>query len=227
MFYSLKGKEHVQRMSRDIFLCSPKKVEGVKALPMIEFRRLKDNISLKEFDSIIFTSKQAIVFTNEITKEWLDKKILAVGGATAKFAKELGAKDIYNPKEFYGKELAKDIVKNFKNSKILYIRPKAISFDSKSFLEKEGIFIKEEILYETNCKKYSNKQLPKNSIIIFTSPSTIECFFKSFKWDSSFLAVVIGKSTLQKLPKNVTAYVAKRATIDSCVEKAIDIISSN
>jgi len=217
----------VQRMSREIFLCSPKKVEGINALPMIEFKRLKNNISLKEYDSIIFTSKQAIIFTNEITKEWLDKKILAVGTATAKLAKELGAKDIYYPKEFYGKELAKDITEKFKNSKVLYIRPKVVSFDSKSFLEKAGIFIEEVILYETICKGYSNIQLPKGSIIVFTSPSTIECFFKSFKWDSSFLAVVIGKSTLQKLPKNIIAYIAKMQTIDSCIEKAIEISSTN
>ena len=213
------------KMSREIFLCSPKRAEGVNSLPMIEFKRLKDSLALDGFDSIIFTSKQAIIFTNEITKEWKDKKILAVGRATAKLAKELGAKDIYHPKEFYGKELAKDILENFKESKILYIRPKVVSFDSKSFLKQNGIDIEEEILYETVCKEYKGINLPKNSIIIFTSPSTIECFFKNFSWDSSFLAVVIGKSTLQKLPKNVTAFIANSATIDSCIQKAIEIIS--
>lgn len=226
MYYSLKAKEHVQKMKKkknSIFLCSPKKVEGTNALPMIKFKRLKDSLDLKKYDSLIFTSKQAVIFTDEINKEWKSKKILAVGKATANLAQKLGAKNIYYPKEFYGESLANDIVKNFKNLKMLYLRPKVISFDSKSFLKKNGIDIEEEILYETRCIEYKNKELPKNSIIIFTSPSTIDCFFKSFNWDNSYKAIVIGKSTLNNLPKYIKAYVADEPTIDSCVEKAKEI----
>jgi len=217
----------MKKSKRDIFLCSPKRVEGINALPMIKFKRLKDSLNLEKFDSLIFTSKQAITFTDEINKEWKSKKILAVGKATANLAKKLGAKDIYYPKEFYGESLANDIVKNFKNLKMLYIRPKVVSFDSASFLKSSGIDIEEEILYETNCIEYKDKKLPKESIIIFTSPSTIDCFFKSFKWDSSFIAIVIGKSTLKNLPKNIKAFVANEPTIASCIEKAKEICALN
>ena len=210
-------------MSRKIYLCSPKQYEGAISLPMIEFKRVLNSIDLSRYDTLMFTSKQAIYFTEEINKSWRDKYILAVGAVTAKVAKELGAKEIYHPKEFYGETLANDIVKNFKDRKILYIRPKIISFDSKNFLKKYDINIEEKILYETLCVNYNNKYLEKESIIIFTSPSTIECFFKNFEWDSSFRAVVIGKSTLSKLPNKINAYVANEATISSCIEKAIDI----
>ncbi len=193
-------------------------------MPMIEFTCLKDNIDLSGIDTILFTSKQAIVYTNEISNDWQSKKILAVGSATAKMAKELGATDIYYPKEFYGEVLAKDILEKFSSSKIVYIRPKVVSFDSKAFLSKEGIDIKEEILYETTCKEHSGKELERGAVVIFTSPSTIECFFKSFNWDSSYKAVVIGKSTLKNLPQNVTAFVANEATISSCVAKAQEIV---
>ena len=210
--------------SKNIYLCSPKEFEGTISLPMIEFTRLKKSIDLSDVDTILFTSKQAIIYTNEISNDWQNKKILAVGSATAKMAKELGATDIYHPKEFYGEVLANDIVAKFKNSKIVYIRPKVVSFDSKAFLRREGIDIKEEILYETTCKEHSGKVLEDGAVVIFTSPSTIECFFKSFSWDSSYRAVVIGKSTLKNLPQNVTAFVANEATISSCVAKAEEIV---
>ena len=209
--------------SRNIYLCSPKEYKGTIFLPMIEFTRLKKSIDLSDVDTILFTSKQAIIYTNEISNEWKSKKILAVGSATAKMAKELGATDIYHPKEFYGEVLANDIVAKFSDGKIVYIRPKVVSFDSKEFLSQNGIDIKEEILYETTCKEHSAKEFEKGAVVIFTSPSTIECFFKSFNWDSSYKAVVIGKSTLKNLPQNVTAFVANEATIASCVAKAQDI----
>ena len=211
-------------MRNSIYLCSPKVYEDTISLPMIKFNRVKDSLDLSNFDTLIFTSKQAVVFTDEISQNWQDKEILAVGPATAKKAKELGAKSIYFPKKFYGETLAQDIIDKFKDKKILYIRPKVVSFDSRAFLQKSGIDIKEEIIYETLCVEYTNIDLEQNSIIIFTSPSTIECFFKNFKWDSSFKAVVIGKSTLKNLPQNIDAFVAKEPTISACVQKAKELL---
>ncbi len=210
-----------------IYLCSPKRVEGVNSLPMITFSRLLDSINLEPYDTLLFTSKQALYYTNEISSDWKNKQILAVGAQTAKTAKELGAKDIYYPKEFYGLVLAKDILERFSNAKILYIRPKVVSFDSKSFLSSNNIAIDEAILYETTCVQYKEKKLPKDAIIIFTSPSTIECFFKNFQWQESYRAVVIGKSTLAKLPDGVDAAVAKEPTITSCIKRAHDLENFN
>ncbi len=203
-----------------IYLCSPKKFDDCEYLPMIEFKRVVNSLNLDIFDAIIFTSKQAVIYTDEINSNWKSKKILAVGKATAKIAKELGAQDIYNPKKFYGKELAKDIVDKFSNLKLIYLRPKIVAFDSVSFLQNRGIDVSEKIIYNTNCIDYKDKNLEKNSIIIFTSPSTINCFFNSFKWDSSYKAVVIGKTTLNNLPKNIDAYIASEPTIKSCIEIA-------
>ncbi len=206
-----------------IYLCSPNKFDGCEYLPMIEFKRVVNSLDLDGFDAIIFTSKQAIKVTNQLTKDWKDKKILAVGSATAKMAKELGAKDIYNPKEFYGKALAKDIIKHFSNLKMIYLRPKKIAFDSVTFLQQNGLNVLQKVIYETKCIKYKNKELDKNAIIIFTSPSTIECFFNNFKWDKSFKAVVIGKTTLSALDNNIDVYIADEPTINSCVKKAQEL----
>lgn len=205
---------------KTIYLCSPKVAEGTVALPVIKFALLKSSIYLDNYDTLICSSKQTLLFLNDITKEWREKTILAVGSQTAKVAKELGAKDIFFPKEFYGEELAKDIIKNFSDRKILYVRAKVVSFDAKAFLDQEGVFIDEVVLYKTSCIEYQDYKLAKNSIIIFTSPSTIECFFKSFQWQNEYRAVAIGKKTMQYLPKHINATLAKEPTIASCIETA-------
>ena len=211
-------------MSAKIYLCSPKSFEGVESLPMIKFQRVANSLELERFDTLLFSSKQAVVFTNELNPKWKEKFIIAVGPATKQKALELGAKNIYYPKEFYGKNLAQDIIAKFKDKIILYPRPNVISFDHKTYLAQYGINIEEKIIYQTTCQKHPNKTLEPNSIIIFTSPSTIECFFKNFKWHTSFQAIVIGKTTLKNLPKEVEkVFVAKEPTIAACVARAKEV----
>ena len=203
-----------------IYLCSPKVFEGTTPLPMIEFKLIASKLDLSWCDTILFSSKQAVLFADELNKEWKNKNIVAVGPATKEMAIKLGASDVYYPKEYYGEVLAKDILKYFKDRKILYIRPKVVSFDSYKYLKKEGVDVKEAIIYETLCKSYKDIKLEKNSTIIFTSPSTIDCFFKNFEWNDSFKAVVIGKKTLNNLPNNINVAIADTQTIKSCIKKA-------
>jgi uroporphyrinogen-III synthase len=211
-----------------IYLLSPAKREGVFNLPMIEFRRIADKIDFNGVDTLIFTSKQAVVTADSIDRGWREFDSIAIGGATKANIEELGGRVIFSPKNFYGKTLAKDILERFRDRKILYLRPKVISFDSKSFLEKNGVSIKEQIIYETTCKSYTKESQPqKGAIIIFTSPSTIRCFFKSFEWDSSYRAVIIGKATKKELPDFIeNVEIAERPLIDFCIKKAKKIILS-
>ncbi len=210
----------VKKKSKNIYLCSPKMVEGVSSLPMIQFSLIKNSIDYQDSDTLIFTSKQAIYYTQKLDKNWIKYPVITIGSATKKVALSFGANVIYQPENYYGEELAKGVLKHFKDRKLLYIRPKVVSFDSKRYLESQGIWIKEEIIYETTCVTHHNKELEQNSIIIFTSPSTIDCFFKNFKWRDDLTAVVIGDSTLKKLPLNVNAIVADTPTISSCIKKA-------
>jgi len=207
-----------------IYLLSPLKKEGVASLPMISFELVADKIDFSSCDTLMFTSKQAVVSANTIDKSWKEIPCIAIGGATKKKIEELGGKVIYYPKEFYGEALAKDIQVFFSTKKILYLRPKVISFDSKAYLEKVGIGLEEQIIYETSCVKYSCEQKPIiNSTIIFTSPSTINCFFKNFEWDKSYIAILIGKATKAHLPKMCRYVIADEPLIDSCIQKAKEI----
>jgi uroporphyrinogen-III synthase len=207
-----------------IYLLSPLKKEGTLSLPMIEFSLVADKIDFSSCDTLMFTSKQAVVSANTIDKRWKEYPCVAIGGATKSKIEELGGRVIYYPKEFYGESLAKDIESFFSDKKLLYLRPKEVSFDSKAYLEKVGIALEEQVIYETSCVKYAIDDKPKeNATIIFTSPSTIKCFFENFEWHESYMAILIGHATKEHLPKVCRYVIADKPLIKSCIEKAIEI----
>ena len=215
-------------MSKAIYLLSPTPKEGTIALPMINFTVIAKSIDFSYSDTLMFTSKQAVVTADKIDSSWKNYPCVAIGPATKKQIEDLGGKVIYYPKSFYGETLSQDIAQFFRDRKLLYLRPQEISFDSKGFLEKEGIILQEQIIYETSCLQYTSEEKPsKNAVIIFTSPSTIHCFLKNFDWDESYTAVVIGKATKVHLPTGAAYVVADTPLISSCIEKAKEIANSS
>lgn len=213
---------------RPIYLLSPSIKEGVNALPVIAFSLAAKKIDFDECDTLVFTSKQAVVSADMIDKKWKEYPCIAIGPATAKQIRQLGGKVIFEPKNFYGEVLALDIATFFKEKKLLYLRPKEISFDSKSFLEKKRIILAEQIIYETSCVKYDKEKAPpQDAIIIFTSPSSVACFLKSFEWNPGYTAVVIGEATLKHLPEDAEYAVAEEPLIDACIKKAKELQNHN
>ncbi|AKF24413.1 uroporphyrinogen-III synthase [Sulfurovum lithotrophicum] len=206
---------------RAIYLLSPTHRSGTIPMPMIHFSTVADRLELEGCDTLMFTSKQAVVTADRIDTGWKEYPSIAIGAATKKQIEDLGGKVIYYPQSYYGETLSRDIITRFSGRKILYLRPKEVSFDSKSFLKKAGIDLQEQVIYETGCISYNEAEKPvRNAIIIFTSPSTIHCFLKSFNWDESYIAVVIGRATKVHLPENATYAVAEEPLISSCIKKA-------
>jgi len=215
-------------MSRAIYLLSPTSKEGTIALPMIDFAVTAKSIDFAHSDILIFTSKQAVITADQIDASWKKYPSIAIGSATKKQIEDLGGEVVYHPKSFYGETLSHDIAQFFRDKRPLYLRPKEISFNSKAFLEKEGIILQEQVIYETSCIQYASEEKPpENSIIIFTSPSTIHCFLKNFEWNESYTAVVIGKATKVHLPVNAEYVVADTPLISSCIVKAQEIANSS
>lgn len=212
-----------------IYLLSPSAKEGTTHLPMISFSLKNEKLDFKDYDLLMFTSKQAVMSAETLNTAWKQIPCLAIGEATAKQIEILGGSVTYQPESFYGKTLSQDILSHFKEKKILYLRPKVVSFDSTAFLENAGVTLDEKIIYETSCICYKEKDKPvKNAIIIFTSPSTIYCFLKNFVWDESYTAVVIGDATKDHLPANAKYVVSDMPRIDACIDKAKVIsLSSN
>jgi len=211
-----------------IYLLSPTAKEGIEHLPMIRFNLLNVEIDVENYDFLMFTSKQAVISANMLNEKWKNTPCLAIGKATANQIEALGGSVSYHPTSFYGKSLGEDIIEKFSDKKILYLRPKEVSFDSKTFLTQAGIHLDEKIIYETICNTYTMIDKPKpHAIIIFTSPSTIQCFLKNFQWNESYIAVVIGEATKEHLPKDVKVFVADKPLISYCIAKAKEVLTAN
>ena len=209
------------KVSPPIYLLSPLAKKDTIPLPMITFETVSDSIDFSRCDTLMFTSKQAVVTAESVDPKWKTIPSIAIGSATKKQIERLGGSVIFHPTHFYGKQLAKDIGYFFRDRHILYLRPEKVSFDSKKYLRESGIELMEQVIYKTSCVMYtSDKQPPESSIIIFTSPSTIHCFLKNFSWLPSYTAVVIGESTKEHLPGSCRYSVADVPLIDACVEKA-------
>lgn len=212
--------------AQPIYLLSPSARDGVFHLPMIQFAVSAKRIDFSCCDTLLFSSKQAARTAEKIDPNWKKYPCIAIGGATKKEIESLGGEVIYYPKHFYADELAQDIAEQFADKKILYLRPRKISFDSKGFLAKKGISLKEQVIYETSCVQYMPDDAPpQDSIIIFTSPSSIHCFVKNFLWDSSYIAIVIGRATKVHLPKEAKYEVSDKPLIDACIAKAKEVQS--
>lgn len=191
---------------------------------MIQFKTIADRLDFGGCDTLMFTSKQAVVTAEAIDPGWKNIASIAVGPATRKQIEALGGEVIFHPENFYGEKLAENIADFFQDRNILYLRPKEITFDSKGYLAARRIVLREQIIYETSCISYKPEdQPPESSIIIFTSPSTIHCFLNNFQWLSSYTAVVIGRSTQKHLPLNASYFVADSPLIDACIKKAREL----
>ena len=216
----------IKNKRMNIYILSDKEVKWAKNLPVFEIEPVKQNIDLSSYDAIIFTSKNAIYSIDSITKTWKKKPAYVIAPETAKIVKHLGGKLKFVGKEKHGDQFALEIVEKLKDQKVLYIRASKIVSNIVNILNSNDITCDELITYKTVCKKFNKKvKLPKKSIIIFSSPSTIECFFKNISWDDSFTAVSIGNTTSKYFPKNITPVIADTTSLESCVKKAIELNS--
>ncbi len=124
----------------------------------------------------------------------------------------------------YGDNLVKKIKEKSRNKRWLYLRAEVIASDFVQRCKSDGYKIDEEILYVSECSKDGlNIKVDKNSILIFTSPSSIECFLKTHIIGVDNKVVVIGRTTASALPKDIEYKIAQRTSIDSCVELALTL----
>ena len=210
--------------NKNIYLLNNYKIEGAKNIPLFKIDYINKKIDISKYDAIIFTSKNAIHAIDSFNKAWKNIPSYVISEQTAKLVKDLNGKIAYISKTKHGNEFAYEILDLLKNKKVLYLRGKEIVSDLIEILSEEKIQINDEIIYE-NCFNEAVKSIdiPKNSKIIFTSPSTIEYFFKVFSWDESFTAISIGKTTAKYFPKNIKPVIADDTSFKSCVNKASEL----
>jgi len=202
-----------------ILILSQKEYEGAENLPVILIKFLTKKINLSSYDALIFSSKNGVIGVDKLNSNWKKIPSFSIGSGTSKEIVKRGGEVVYEAKNSYGDSFAKEIKKLLKGKKALFLRAKVVTSNLNSILKDAGVILDEVVVYETICGDCNNlKTPPKNSFIIFSSPSTIECFFNIFNWDKSYTAIVIGDKTASFMPLDVPFIISPEQTIASCIE---------
>jgi uroporphyrinogen-III synthase len=218
--------QNLKNRSLNIYVLNDKKVKWAKNLPVIKIETINTTFNISSYDALIFTSKSAVYTLNSYNTEWKSKPLYVIAPQTAKVASNLGGKIKFVSRENHGDEFADELIPLLKNKKVLYVRGSKVVSNLVEKLNANDVICDEVIVYQTVCSELKKKiKLPKNSVIIFSSPSTIECFLKNVSWDESYKAVSIGHTTQKYFPPYITPVVADTPSLDSCVKKAIELIS--
>ncbi len=207
-----------------IYLLNDKKFKDAKNLPVILTKFLDKKIDLSSYEALIFSSKNGVYAIDRLDSRWKNIPAYSIGSGTSKVIKELKGKLFFSANSSYGDDFANEIKERLFKKRALFLRAKVVTSNLNTILKENGVLLDEEIVYETICNSCKNlKKPPKNSIIIFSSPSTIECFFKCFDWDKSYKAVAIGKNTASYLPKDITYKISNEQNLSSCIKLAKEI----
>lgn len=196
--------------------------ERIENLEVFEITYLDFDIDLKKYDALIFTSKNAIYSIERSNKDWINIPSYIIAKSSAKIAQDFGAKIAFIGKSGHGKDFAYELLEVLKNKKVLYLRALKTVSNLTNILRQNNINVDEVIAYKTSCSNNKINPLEKNSIIIFTSPSSVECFFNKYEWDKSFKAIAIGKTTASFLPNYVNFELSKMTSIQECINLALE-----
>lgn len=219
----MKAKlQTMNEKEQKIFLFSKTSYPGVNHIPILQIDYLQPFIDFSSYDYIIATSKEVFTALDKIG-DWKNIPVLAISPSTAKFAQEMGAK-IMDISDGYGANMVELIKEKYIGLKPLYPHPNVVAFDIDSSLKKHGVQAGSFIVYKTSCSDAAIVELPTDAICIFTSPSSVKCFEKSYEFLPSYRVVCIGETTRSALPEDVDAIVSATTSVQSTIESAKKLI---
>ena len=220
MGVKLSEKLEVKNEKLLIYVLTSEKYENILNYPVIKINFLSPSFSFENIDYLIFTSKNGVREVNRLTDEWKKYPSFAIGKATANEIKNLGGKVEFIAKSAYGDEFAKEINEKYNNKNFLFFRAKKIISNIGGNLKKNSL--REIVIYETTCNK-PEKDLIKPSIVIFSSPSTVECFSKIETFEN-IIPIAIGKKTKKALEKYTSnIFMPSTPSIKKCIELAKNV----
>ncbi|ASM40185.1 uroporphyrinogen-III synthase [Campylobacter sp. RM12327] len=206
-----------------IYLVSHTKFDdkSVKHLQVCEIKFHKFNIDLSKFDALVITSKNSIKSLKFNSINLANLEVFSIGEGSTKEALNFGFSEIYTAKNSHGDEFANEIAPLLKDKKPLFLRAKEVVSDVFVILKNGGVNLTEIIAYENVFLNLANDlKPPKNSIIIFTSPSNVNGFLRNFELDASYKIIAIGKKTAISLKNFSNIIVSKTQSIEDCIEIA-------
>ncbi|MFY4782186.1 uroporphyrinogen-III synthase [Aliarcobacter butzleri] len=204
---------------KKIYLLNEQKHENVENLEVFQIEYIKSDVDLKKYDALVFTSKNGVKAINSFNQDWKNIPSYAIAQKTANTIIKLGGVVEFIGNSGHGNDFAHELKNVLKDKKVLYVKALKTVSNLPNILKENGIFLDEIIAYKTSCKK-SNIILEENSIFIFTSPSSVECFFKQYSWKNSYKAIVIGKTTAEFLPSNVNYEISSQTSVEECIKLA-------
>ena len=190
----------------------------------LEITFFKPEIDFSKYDYLIITSKQASKALQQYEKkEYINKPALCISSQSAKSFEDLGGK-VLDTGRGYGDNLAEYIKTYPKDTKWLYLRAQVIASDFVITCKEEGYDIDEKIVYASACsQEILHVTVDKDAVLIFTSPSSVQCFLKNHQLLDSHKVIVIGKTTAQALPKNCEYILSNETTVESCMQIAASL----
>lgn len=204
---------------KKIYLLNEQKHEDVENLEVFQIEYIKSDVDLKKYDALVFTSKNGVKAINSFNQDWKNISSYAIAQKTANTIMKLGGVVEFIGNSGHGNDFAYELKNVLKDKKVLYVKALKTVSNLSNILKENGIFLDEIIAYKTSCKK-SNIILEENSIFIFTSPSSVECFFKQYLWKNSYKAIVIGKTTAEFLPSNINYEISSQTSVEECIKLA-------
>ena len=211
-----------ETLLRSIYLVSKTPYLGVHHIPILSIHFCNPEINFDAYEGIIITSKQGALALNHYTPDWKKLQVICVGKATAEVMKQLGAVHI-DIADGYGDTIF-DTLKSHKEKRWLYCRPKIIASSWPKKAQELGLMMDEVVIYETTCnEKIGEIAIASDSVLIFTSPSSIECFTQKISILPTHTVVVIGKTTQKALSTGIKSVLSETTSVESCVEKAREL----
>ncbi|MFX4229898.1 uroporphyrinogen-III synthase [Aliarcobacter butzleri] len=204
---------------KKIYLLNEQKHQDVENLEVFQIEYIKSDVDLKKYDALVFTSKNGVKAINSFNQDWKNIPSYAIAQKTANTIIKLGGIVEFIGNSGHGNDFAYELKNVLKDKKVLYVKALKTVSNLPNILKENGIFLDEIIAYKTSCKK-SNIILEENSIFIFTSPSSVECFFKQYSWKNSYKAIVIGKTTAEFLPSNINYEISSQTSVEECIKLA-------
>ncbi|MCG3717968.1 uroporphyrinogen-III synthase [Aliarcobacter butzleri] len=204
---------------KKIYLLNEQKHEDVENLEVFQIEYIKSDVDLKKYDALVFTSKNGVKAINSFNQDWKNIPSYAIAQKTANTIIKLGGVVEFIGNSGHGNDFAYELKNILKDKKVLYVKALKTVSNLPNILKENGVFLDEIIAYKTSCKK-SNIILEENSIFIFTSPSSVECFFKQYSWKNSYKAIVIGKTTAEFLPSNINYEISSQTSVEECIKLA-------
>ena len=208
---------------RPVVLLSPTPSEGALHLPVIETEFIHESVLLTGCEAVIFTSKQAVSALDSRCQTWKNLKIFSVGAGTSRAVSEAGATVFYEASKAYGDNLAQEIAEKFPDLFYYYPRAETVVSDLESILKVAGVRLRSQTLYRTRCRTIETALIPENAALVFTAPSTVNCFFKQTDWQTNWRAVAIGDRTADALRTYVNPFVSPEPAIDAAVALASEL----